>query len=100
MTEVTRHGEKRTRKRLGINRSAVSKQVQKALDEGLFRDQAIGSLRKYLDDIHGQYPASLMAVYNSAIYIFQSKKGKLITMYHLPGKYRKSAQAQSLTKKE
>jgi len=84
--QVTKHGEKRMRERLGLNRRASRRIAQKALENGLTRDDLDGKLRKYVNSAWNQYKtADNMRIYHRHLYIFQ--ESTLITVFLLPPKY-------------
>lgn len=49
---VSRHADERTRKRVGVPRSAVKRMAEKALAEGVQRHETHGPLRRYLDCLY------------------------------------------------
>lgn len=94
---VTRHGEKRTRKRVGVNRSAVEKMARKALANGVARHETKGGLRRYLDYLyHYNKSAEHMRVWGEKVWLF-TDKNILITVLDLPRKYKN--RANSIVKK-
>lgn len=96
MAEVTKHATRRTRKRLGIPKSAVGANAERALKFGVHRTQTKTSLRRYLDGVYKTYPpVNNIRVYNRHVYIFDNDI--LITVFPLPNKYH--AVADSLEKK-
>ena len=46
---VTKHAEQRIRERMGINKRAVRRAAQKALDEGAMHSECAGAMKKWLD---------------------------------------------------
>jgi len=89
------HGEKRTAKRAGVGKKAAEAVAEDARVNGLRRDDAKGSLRRYLDSQWFRHAKSLMIVHNGYVFVFASAEGPLITMYSLPGnlKHKKAARA-------
>ena len=87
---MTRHGERRTRERLGIPRSAVNRMADKALREGIHRTETHGSLRRYLDSLyHYDESANNIRVYSEKVWIFS--EDKLITVLDLHQRYKNRA---------
>lgn len=94
---ITRHGDKRTRKRVGVNRSAVERLARKALADGITRYDAKGGLRRYLDALyHYNGQADNIRVYAEKVWIFSGNI--LITVLDLPQKYKN--RANGIAKKE
>ena len=87
---VTRHADKRTRQRVGVNRSAVQKLAKKALAEGYTRYDFSGSLRRYLDALYHYNPnANNIRVWSEKVWIFDDHT--LITVLDLPQRYKNRA---------
>ena len=88
---ITRHGDFRTRKRVGVNRSAVKKLARKALVNGISRHDTHGSLRRYLDYLyHYNDSAVNMRIWAEKIWIF-TENNILITVLDLPQRYKNRA---------
>lgn len=88
--KVTRHADKRMRKRVGINRSAVEKIARKAMTDGYTRHDFSGSLRRYLDYLyHYNEEANNIHVYAEKVWIFSDNT--LITVLDLPQRYKNRA---------
>lgn len=80
---VTRHGEKRIRKRLGIKKKCANRTAEKAMAFGVTHAEATGKLSRYLDSVYLPYrTANNMRVYNRAVYLFHGDT--LITVLALP----------------
>lgn len=87
---VSRHGAKRVRERLGLPKSSVQKNAEKALKYGCERFEASGPFRRYLDAIFWEYgTANNLRVYNRFLYIFCGET--LVTVLNIPLKYIESA---------
>lgn len=99
MSNYTNHGQKRIRKRQGVKKSNLEDEIDKVLEEGLEHRDCKGKLKKYLDKLWFNYKRGYFRVYNTNIYIFDSKDNKLITMYALPGHLNKIYQ-QCIKKKK
>ena len=94
---VSRHADERTRKRVGIPRSAVKRMAAKAMSEGVTRHETHGPLRRYLDALyHYNDSANNIRVWSEKVWIFSDHT--LVTVLDLPRKYR--ARANSIAKKE
>lgn len=86
---VTNHAEDR-RKRLGLNKKCFHKKADEALNYGVKHRETKGSLKRYLDYEFLKYQtATNMRIYQRMLYIFE--KDKLVTEFHLPQKYHKTA---------
>lgn len=89
--DVTRHGEKRIRQRVGINKKAVAKNADKALACGLDHNRAKGRLKHYIEWLYNKCggTGNNIRVYNGYVYVFHDET--LITILYLPNEYRRSA---------
>jgi hypothetical protein len=80
---VTKHGEKRVRERVGVNKKSVDRLAQKALTEGIPMSRTKGRLLKYLTYLYFRNEtADNIRVYGDKAYIFV--KDKLITVLQIP----------------
>lgn len=88
---VTRHADKRMRKRVGVNRSAVEKMARRALNDGYTRHDFQGSIRRYLDALyyHNDGEANNIRVWGEKVWIFADNT--LITVLDLPQRYKNRA---------
>ena len=87
---ITKHGDKRTRERLGINKSAVEKNTKKALEFGIKHSETTGKLYKYITALYFNNPdCSNIRIYNRNVYIFN--KNILVTVMQLPQRYHAAA---------
>ncbi len=83
---VTHHAEKRIRQRLGINKSAVDRTAEKALQYGITHAETKGKLSRHLDGIFLlNYKPTNLRVYNHSVYLFNGTT--LITVLLLPKKF-------------
>ena len=88
---VTRHADRRIRQRVGLPRSAVTRNAQSALEHGLRHSDTRGGLHRYIQALYWKYQsANNTRVYNGCVYIFHDDI--LITVFPLPQKYRGTAQ--------
>lgn len=85
--KVTRHADKRMRKRVGVNRSAVERMARKAMTVGATREDFSGPFRRYLDGMYYAYDgeADNIRVYGGRIWIFA--QSTLITVMNVPKKF-------------
>lgn len=84
---VTDHADLRVRKRLGVPRKAVDRQVAKALAEGATHADFSGAMRRYLDHVFlKERRANNIRVHAGHIYLFAGNS--LITCWPLPSKLR------------
>ena len=83
---ISRHGARRMRKRLGIKKKSVDRMAEKALTYGVTHAEAKGSLSRYMDGLYLSHgTANNMRVYNRRVYLFRGMS--LITVINLPNKY-------------
>lgn len=85
-TDITAHGEKRLRKRLGISKTAVKRDFERALKDGKRHGEFKGSFKRYLDK-YGAFYRSLAIVYGNTIYF--TSGNRLITAWEVPSRFRK-----------
>lgn len=97
--DVTRHGERRVRQRVGINKKAVGRNADKALVYGVNHAQAKGRLKNYIGWLYNKYGGigNNIRVYNGYVYVFRGER--LITVLNLPNEYRRSALEQQKAEK-
>lgn len=94
---VTRHADKRTRKRTGVKRSAVERMARKAMNEGYTRHDFSGGLRRYLDALYYyNESANNIRIWGEKVWIFSDQT--LITVLDLPQRYKN--RANGIAKKE
>lgn len=84
--EVSRHGIKRVRHRLGLPKKAVSREADRAWRDGTKPEDLPGALRHYCK-IKGDDHDAVARVYGEHLFFF-SDGGLLITAYPVPAKYR------------
>jgi len=90
MSELTTHGDKRIRKRLGIPRKAAQSHSDRARKEGFPRTHFTGRLRRYLDKLwHEGGKTHDYRIFNGAVYVFAGET--LITVWVLPQSLKKAA---------
>ena len=88
---VTKHAAKRTKQRLGIPQKSAEKNARLALEKGVRHSETSGSLNRYLTGLYlNRYTANNIRIFNNHVYIFQDSK--LITVYLLPAKYRRTVE--------
>lgn len=99
MTELTWHGKNRIKERCGIPKRASEKQTERAFEKGITHSETAGSLRNYLDGVFlKEGTANNIRVWDGMIYIFKDKK--LLTVYSLPSRFRKTELAIMRKKKQ
>ena len=80
---VTKHGERRVRKRFGVPRKAVIGVAQTALSCGLRHREARGKLRRYLDGVFlREGKADNLRVYAGYVFVFTGDT--LLTVWRVP----------------
>lgn len=87
MSQLTKHGQERLRKRLGLNKKAMERSFQSALEKGKRTSEFKGRFRKYLDAISQEYRTTPV-IYGQNIYIV-NKENVLITVFQVPSEYKK-----------
>lgn len=94
MCNVTRHGAKRSRQRVGIPKKAVDRNAEQALTRGIGHSEARGRLRHYIEMLYARYDGNgnNIRIYNGFVYVFHDTI--LITVLNLPAEYRRSAEQQ------
>jgi len=101
---VSKHAEKRMRKRLGIPKCAVSKEVERAFYNGVTYSQSKGQLRKYFTKIFRKSRSKpLIRVYNHYAWVFAKVyKGEylLMTTYNIPSTLYKLEEAIRITQNQ
>ena len=85
---ITKHAEKRAKERLGLNKKAVQRQGELALDKGISHGQTKSRLKRWIDKEAtkiGSF-ASDYIIYNSHLFIFRNcdENKALITMIPVP----------------
>lgn len=99
MTEVTWHGKNRLKERVGIPKRASQRQTQRAFERGITLEETVGSLRNYLDGVYlREGTANNLRIWNGSVYIFKDER--LLTVYALPSRFRKTELSIMKKKKE
>ena len=88
MTNLTKHGEKRLRKRGGFSKKIAPRLAEEAFINGKRQKDFKGAFRDYLDK-QGIVHRTVPVVHKGQIYFF-SKEDALVTMWPIPGRYRSS----------
>lgn len=89
MTRTTKHGNKRVRQRVGLNKKSADKKAEKALKEGITHGETTGNLHKYLTKvITNSHLADTLRVLDGHLYLF--KGSVLITTWAIPSNLMKS----------
>lgn len=98
---VSKHAEKRIRKRLGIPKSAVCKEVERAFYGGVTYSQSKGQLRQYFTKIFRKSRSQpLIRVYNHYAWVFtkvDKSEYLLMTTYNIPSTLYKLEEAIRIT---
>lgn len=96
---ITRHAEKRTRLRLGLPKQSVTKNAENALQYGLAHKDTTGSLNRYITGLYLKHRSgNNIRIYCDTVYIFSGDK--LITLFPLPQRYKKTARSLTEKRKE
>lgn len=82
---VTRHGEKRMRKRVGLSKHSVSRMAEMVYEKGIRFCDTRGRIHRYLEEVSGRgEPDNELVVHGNNLYIYRDSC--LITVWPLPGK--------------
>lgn len=84
---LSRHGELRARKRLGIPKHTAEKLAVEAWDHGHHIKVFTGFFKKYLNN-HARFYRSVVRVHKGNIFFFDHE-GVLITCWAIPQQYKK-----------
>ena len=92
--QVSRHGERRVRQRVGLPKRAVERNAQRALTEGIGYKEAVGALRRYIGWLYERYDGNgnNIRINGDKVWVFHD--GILITVLNVPGEHRKAAKSQ------
>lgn len=92
--DITRHGRKRCRERVGISKRAVDKNAERALEYGIGHRESRGRLRHYIEYLYNAEGGNgnNIRVYADKVYVFHNDI--LITVLNLPTEYRRTATEQ------
>lgn len=92
--QVSKHGAKRARQRVGIPKKAVDRMARTALERGIGHEEATGKLRDYIGWLYEKYDGNgnNIRVYGDKVYVFHD--AILITVLNVPGEHRKAAMYQ------
>ena len=91
---ITKHGQRRGKKRRKLNHSALEREFRKALDNGISLGQTSDKvLRLYLQSIQekSKYTYTKAKIYNGYVYIYNKNNKSLITMYECPDEIKRRA---------
>jgi len=82
---VTRHGEKRMRKRCGINKHSVCRMAGIVYENGIRFCETRGRIHRYLEEVDNRNEEdNELIVHGNNLYIYRDNC--LITVWPLPGK--------------
>lgn len=84
MSQVSKHGEKRVRERVEVNKSSVDRQFYLALERGYRQHELTGRLKKWVVSrvFNSKYPQTCI-LYNDKCFIVSSE-GTLVTVLNIP----------------
>ena len=84
---ISKHAKDRLKERCGIPKKAIERKVKIALEKGLKHKETSGSLRKYVSALYcKEKDGTNITLHDDMVYIFT--KTTLITVFHLPNKYK------------
>lgn len=80
---LTKHGQDRIRKRIGINKKSIGGMTDKAFQSGIEHKQTTGRLNKYFSHLYfKERKANNIRIYSNYVWIFYNKT--LITVFPIP----------------
>lgn len=92
MANVTKHGAKRMKERLGLQKKAINRHADIALEKGLTHAMCKGNLKRYIDGLYLKHKTGFnYRIYNHSVYMFTFDTHKLITTIPLPQSLHKLA---------
>lgn len=95
---VSKHGKKRGKERIGINKSSMDRQANLALERGIKRSQTDGRLHKWITSQCYLYQERRedveYIVFNNKLFVFNGTCTVLITVLNLPTNLQKIAAKQ------
>lgn len=87
--QITAHGGKRVRERVGIPKRAVAKLAARAMVDGATHSQFTGSMKRYLDAIYMDHGSTNnMRILNGYLFLFADER--LVTCWLLPERFRRT----------
>jgi len=89
---ATKHVIRRVRRRMGLPKKAVLKEIEKAYNHGRRAKSFCGAFREYLDDIiANDGPANKVIVHGTFLFLICETTGcddRILTGYHVPPEHR------------
>lgn len=83
MVQVTKHSEKRSKERCGLNKNSTSRMAEKAFKNGVCHSETSGNLRRWMDKLYLSHKvANNTKLYGDKAYLF--KGNMLITIIQIP----------------
>lgn len=86
--EISHHAFERMHERLGLNKKAIIRMVEKAYELGLTHNQASGNLYKYISQQHNLYKhkGNCIKIYGENMFVFNKQVDRviLVTVFQLP----------------
>lgn len=87
--QITTHGGKRVRERVGIPKRAVARLAARAMADGAMHSQFTGSMKRYLDGIYMERgSANNMRILHGHLFLFADER--LVTCWALPERFRRT----------
>lgn len=84
---LTTHSKERLKERCGLPKKSVERMAQKALDDGICKDETVGALNRYIGMLWNQGKnADKLRIYGEYIFLF--KGSVLITVMELPNRFK------------
>lgn len=84
---ATNHGRERIRKRTGIPKASVDKQIERVLANGKPVSELRGAFKKYVD-YKCRFYKTRAVLYGNVLYFF-GNEDQLVTTHPVPGRFKK-----------
>lgn len=83
MVQITKHSEKRSKERCGLNKNSTNRMAIKAFEKGVCHSETSGNLRRWMDKLYLSHKAANNTkLYGDKAYLF--KGNMLITVIQIP----------------
>ncbi|WP_038164899.1 hypothetical protein [Verrucomicrobium sp. BvORR106] len=87
---ITEHAYDRAKKRLGLDRAATEREVEKVFATGLRHGETGGKLNRYLTRLYLEHgTADNLRIHSEHVFVFSGHV--LITILHLPNEMKRAA---------
>ena len=83
---ITEHAYKRAKERCGWNKGSIERMISRVIEKGINIKDVKGSLRPWAEVKLEQGGFAESRIYAETLFVIRN--GRLITLYHVPGKVR------------